>query len=448
MWLLFVLPSLAADPPCYAFTHASRQETTHGWIEWQDGALSEAKVPRLATALDDAWDELDDDLGFQAPGTSVAVTVGEILDGASAITTTEDCRGEPSPHILIHGTPVPPRLIAHELTHAFEYSYSGAYLQSASSWLWWMEATATWYENRAYGHEEAGWRRLNSAWVTHPHLALHDDVLGLTQDDRSDHLYGNALLARFIDTHHGGPDRVRQTWECGSAHQGERIWFPDLIAEMGADFGLLWTEFLALVVARDLDWDIAGTVRSALDVDALPADERVEGERAPQGLGFAPVRFDADVRGNAGDALEVVVTPDDPSLRWHGVLVDVNKETEPHLVRWTRLAPEGDTLTGVLSQFGGSQRVAWLVVSPEVAGADARPFSFSAAIVPDPGDQSEPELAAFEDVPCAFDPVDEPPEASTCGCETRGSAAWLALVPLLLVRRRSGRTRDTGVLWG
>lgn len=429
--LLALLPTaLAADEPCDGHAFDQRVSSENFWVEWEDDTLTEAQAHALAQYAEEARTVFVDELGWPLTDRPIVYAVHPSpTEGFSGLAQTSVCDdGTIVPNIeLWVGEYTEERarhLAAHELGHAAQYGYMGAYLDSVTSWLWWMEGTATWLATHVDGRVDFVADEVQ-LYLDNPHIGLHQGLTAHADATRAEHLYGTAVIAHFLETHVGGPDTVRDIWAQGGPLSGERIALPDVAKAAGLDFEAVWAEWLARATVADLDWGVELDRGAAILelVDDLPAQGGVDDELGPEGYGFAVVEFSRSTAGR-NRALEVRFEGD-PEVDWSVVLVRTNGSSPPGIV-WSYVPLEvvDGVAEGWLSDFDGAR--AYLVASPLDLELVPHAFSWSADTIRDPGPMEATVVLA------------EP--TGGCGCSASGAGfAGLAVLPLLVVRRRSTR---------
>lgn len=127
-----------------------------------------------------------------------------LVDGPQAITQPyRSCN--PSPVYILAVRNIDKAVLAHELMHAFQYSYTLAgCLLDWTTYRWWAEATAEWTEDYIYPDDQ------------HEHAQapnfLADPTLSLDFPE-TPHAYGAYLLPFFMARKLAGPALIRQTWD-------------------------------------------------------------------------------------------------------------------------------------------------------------------------------------------------------------------------------------------
>jgi len=240
---ILVSAAFAADEPCYGHTWDDRISGTQFWVEWDPAVIDADKAQVILEAAEHARDTYRDDLQWGFTGDPVVISVlgpqGGQGFGMAGLTRTHDCEDGAHPRIELfvaqYGEQSAVDVISHEVGHVSQYSYMGNYLDSVGSWLWWMEATATWITPYADG-QQATWDTSVDDYVGQPDLALHYGLSGFLDPHTSDHMYGTAWLTEYLDEYEGGPDEVRATWEYGGTVTGAPIFFPDAVNATGVDF--------------------------------------------------------------------------------------------------------------------------------------------------------------------------------------------------------------------
>ena len=433
--------AIAAPEPCTGHVFDQRVSSDHFWVEWEGDLLTRDQAEAIAGYAEQAR-EVYLELGW--PLTDEAIVYAVLPaegSGMGGLAQTGTCEGEIVPEIELYlGEYSEERalnLTAHELGHGAEYGYMGDYLDSVQSWLWWMEGTATWLAAQVDG-DEASWAYDAEAYLRHPELGLHQDLTAFLYADRSNHMYGTAILASFLEERAGGSDTVRETWAFGGPRTGEAIYFPEAIESVGLDFDALWAEWLARSTQVAQAWGGAvdhGAARLAI-VGELPAAGSPDFEQEPQGLGFNVVAFSNGLGGRS-EALEVTFEGD-PEVDWTVVLVRAF-DTWPGspVLEYVSLEVQDGQGEGWLSGFDRSSW-AFLVVSPHAPDLAGHAWSWSADAVDDPGAMEGTVVLA------------EGPEG--CGCAAsspRGLSfgLWVllgGLVPTTRARRPAARSGRCG----
>ncbi len=426
--MLLLIPSLfAADEPCTGHVFDQRVSSEHFWVEWEDDLLSEDQAHSIAGYAEQAR-EVYLDLGWPLTDEAIVYAVHPTeSSGIGGLAQTENCDGVSVPQIeLFLGKYSEERALnvtAHELGHAAEYGYMGDYLDSVQSWLWWMEGTATWLAAQVDGNREA-WAADAAAYLRHPEIGLHQGLPAYLVPDRSNHMYGTAILASYLEEHGGGPDTIREMWAYGGPLSGEPVAFQDAVEAVGLDFESLWSEWLARTTVVDLDWGEAldaGAARLEV-VSELPETGGPSADLEPEGLGFNVVVFSSGT-GGRNEALEVTFEGD-PEVDWTVVLVRAF-DTWPGspVLEYVPLDVDAGQGDGWLSSF---DRGSWgyLLASPHGTDLDPHPWSWSAQIIDDPGPMDGTVVLAEQ--------------IGGCACGSRNDLApWsIVLLALAAIRRR------------
>lgn len=420
MILLMALTALAAEEPCYGHAAGNRVDSEHFWVEWDGDVITQAQAEDIAAYAEQARAVYADELGW--PITERAIVYEVIAQGDTGIgglAQTRFCTGEPVPNIELYvGEYTDERafnVTAHELGHAAEYGYMGNYIDGVISWLWFMEGTATWLAFEVDDNDRM-LRDDVSGYLDHPELALHHGIEGFLQGDKQRHMYGTSFLAGHI-TEVYGATALRDLWEAGGEDTGTLLYFPDVAESAGLPFDTLWPRFMAAAAVGDTRW--GRLPDGAVSISATPGDsgEESDDDLAPQGLGMNVVSFGP---GKANKALQIIFDGD-PDVDWWVVLARAQGTT---LLDYVPLAVEDGHAEGWLSEHTRHTE-AYLVVSPVAADGTPHGYAWESAWIPDEG----PMDAAV--------PLAEPETLGACGCAHGGaSPLWLALLPLMLVRRQ------------
>ncbi len=429
MWMLSLTVAVAAEEPCTGHVFDERVDSEHFWVEWEGDTITEAQGTGIATYAERARGVFVDELGWPLTDEAIVYAVRDAEgSGIGGLAQTESCDGVSVPQIELYmGEYSETRALniaAHELGHAAQYGYMGDYLDSVQSWLWWMEGTATWLASEVDG-DPYSWAWDVEQYLSHPYIGLHQGLSAFLYPERSNHMYGTAVIASYLAEHHGGAGIIRDTWAFGGPLTGEEIDFRDALVAVGLDFEAVWAEWAARMPTVDLAWGYAvehGVV--ALEsVGSLPASGAPAYELEPQGLGFNAVHFEAGVGGR--DQALSVVFEGDPEVPWTVVLVRV-LDTAPGtpVLEYVPLAVDGQgRAEGWLSALHRGA-AAFLVVSPHAIDLAPHAWSWSAESIDDPGPMDATVV------------LSEEPEGCGCAAGSRPVGTVPALLVLLLLRRR------------
>jgi MYXO-CTERM domain-containing protein len=438
LWLALIAAH-AAEEPCYGHAWDDRVDSDHFWVEWEPDAITEEQAVDIASYAEAARTVYVDELEWQLTERAVLYSVSDTDGpGIGGITQTLPCAGEQVPRIeLFMGTYLDTtarNIAAHELAHGSQYAYMGQYLDSVASWVWWMEGVATWMATQADGNVD-DWAEVSLGYLDNPHLALHHGVGGYLVQEQSHHMYGTAVLARYMEDVWGGTDTVRATWEWGAASSGEEIWFPDAVVGAGLDFDPFWTRWLATATVADLGWGdvLERGARPVRVVTRLPSSGAPAEERWPQGLGMNVVQFDRE-GGEDGKSLEVTFEGD-PTPRWHVVLVRTEgAQPGSRVLDYVPLeVDEQGRASGWMSDFDGDVD-GFLVVSPEAWTEEGFDYAWTAELARGRGPMEGTVVL-----------VETP--GGGCGCATGSTGGgWEGLVLMALaavLRRRPSGKQDS-----
>ncbi len=419
--------ALALEPPCYGHDEPNRYETEHVWIEWANGELDTRKAQALGEYIEAAWQTYID-LGWPMPDEPIAYLVSPPFGGdasISGLTRTELCGERYVPRVdLFLGfweEAAIENLAAHELGHVAEYGYISPYLDATGTWMWWLEATATWLALHHDG-DETSWAQETRGYLDQPQVGLHQPVSALLDPVASSHLYGGTIFVRFLESNYGGPDLIRQMWEWGSSRGGTPVSLFEALEGVGLDARSVWAHWLASAPTVDLG------VKNQIDeglllsdtVQRLPATGQPDDALQPEGFGLSAVRFRAKAFGN--DALQVTFRGD-PTIDWMVVLVRIDgKNRKANVLDYTPLEVIEGQAEGWVSGLSGSED-AYLVASPLDLALVQRGWTWQAERIDDPGPMDD-NVVIGEAV------------AGGCSCDQGGRAGWLALPLLLLGLRR------------
>lgn len=424
--------ALAADEPCYGHFRANRIDSEHFWVEWEEGAVTDEQAADIAAYAEEAR-QVFLELGW--PLTDQPI-VYELLDdegggGIAGLARTFPCGDADVPQVQLYVGDYwdegARNVTAHELGHAAEYGYTGAYLDGVLAWLWWMEGTATWLALQVDGRKEE-WAADADGYLANAHFALQHDLTGFADPATSDHMYGTAWLAAYLAEIHG-PDAVRATWEAGaSLMTGEPLFFPDVLDAAGLDFAALWSRYLVTTAVGALELGAAVHEQPTAElVQRVPAEGRAADE-APGSLGLYAAHF-APLTGERGKALRVTFDGD-PSVPWVVALARTDGSAlGSEVLDYTPLTVRNGHAEGWLSGHDG-RFDGWLVASPVSPDAGAEwALSWTVELDRDPGPMDETVV------------LSEVEALGGCGCAGAPGGPGGAWVLVLLWATRRGRGR-------
>ncbi len=305
----------------------------------------------------------------------------------------------------------------HEVAHAVQYAYMGAYLDGVASWPWWMEGSATWMAVHAHGNANY-WASDVADYLEKPWLPLHQTAAAYIDTSRTQHMYGTALLASFIEETHG-IDTVRATWEAGGAHSGEQIWFPDILTELDIAWEPFWQEFMARVTVVDSPHAVYLSDGPYVEetADRVPASGEPLEDTRPHGYGLSLVKIRKQAAIDGYDELRVEFESD-ADVPWLAVVVTTKgRKAGGKIVDWKPLEVGSNGKgSATIDGFDGSAD-AWLVVSPQSQLDEGFAYTWSARI--EVGDTGTGD------------------GKKGCGCDgTGGIAGWLVILAAGVLRRR------------
>ena len=419
--ILLLSIAFAAEPPCYGTSGENVLEGEHFWIEWSDALGDAESSAEMLQAAEEARAYYIDEMGWPFTDRSILLRVQQAPSNGG-VCQTALCDGEPVPVITLfaRATGEPGRGTAkHEVAHAAQYSYMGEYLDAVASWPWWLEGCAVWMTAKAMDNPPT-WARDVAHYLKVPYIALHQDATAYLEVDRTrtDHMYGTAVLAQYLEDIHGAA-AVQATWQYGAEHTGEAIEFRDAIEAQGIDFEAFWRGYMAAITVVDVT--LADSLSAGPFVEhkvtLFPDAGEPSEETRPQGYGLSLVKFPKNA-GNEDYELEVEFEGD-PTVPWLAVLVTTKGKAHGGSVQEIvplEVAADG---TGVarISGYDGSVD-AWLVVSPQSVERLGYDYTWSAGFV-------------------AADTAGGKGKAKGCGCSTGGaSGLWIGLLALVGLRRR------------
>ncbi|MFT4625919.1 MAG: MYXO-CTERM domain-containing protein [Myxococcota bacterium] len=418
VFLLLAATAGAAEPPCYGFGADNRLEGEHFWIEWGEVG-DEATSANMLQWAEEARQFYIDEMGYAFTDRTILLRIQSSPVNGGVCQTAECDDGDVVPVITLFakatGEPGE-NTTKHEVAHAVQYAYMGAYLDAISSWPWWMEGSATWMATHAHG-ASSSWAGDVRNYLSQPWLALHQDLSAYLVDERGAHMYGTALLAQHLEDNYG-VDKVRETWEVGGPSSGETILFPDVIAAIGLDWPEFWRGFMASVTVVDSTHANALSEGPFIEqrVSGFPDSGAPDEETKPQGYGLSIVKFQK-AAGDPESPLEVTFEGD-PAVPWLAVLVTTKGKAVDGKVQDIVPLEVGADGTGsaVLTGYDGTVD-GWLVVSPQTLSMDGHTYEWSADWVADDTGGGAGK--------------------GGCGCATGGAGAgWLGVLGLFGMRRR------------
>lgn len=365
-----------AEEPCYGWTEPKQVEGEHLSVEWDD-LIDRKQAERNLAVAESAWATYTE-WGFPEPVGAPSVTFRTDILSRGGFTDTTTCDDLEHARMFVYEEAVQARrateTTVHELFHAVQYAFqpTSGYLGNYVIWPWWSEGTATWATMRFGDFSDTGdWPGAVNAHLALGHLALHQDALAQADPSRVQHLYGNVLLATYLESVGGGPQAVVDTFEAVVGQAGSPAWFPDVIEAIGLDWTTFWQGYLARLPTLDLPLEVSRVDRPPVlsRRTSLPGsyDPRRTKDPPLQSLGWAIHRFDAEL-GAPEAVLEVSVTVD-PGPRWHALLVRTAGPRLGSPVQEQVVIEVGADGTGTAQiAFDGSEPV-FLVVSPELDGS-------------------------------------------------------------------------------
>lgn len=442
-------PPPAGASPCFVWGgdyEVLTDPNDRFYVTWEPGAIDEDTAEDLLDALTEGYETEVGELGWRQPtGMSsypMLVYVYDDDSAAGAYTTVEWCDDVGyTPYIVIgsgsfYGGSWYKDMAVHEFNHASQFGYTdqrGSINTNID--LWWWEATATWVQEYVYASNN-WWSQYITGYTNAPYIALERS----SQSDYTDfwHMYGMAIMAFYLDEHVGGHDLVQDTWKFAARSDERSLSFEEIMEGVDQDWEEVYLGFIANSVVMDFDESrYFGSVKTADEVDELPASGESSERKAPEGYGQNYILFEADA---AEPGTRVAVSFDgEDGVDWYAMMVQTDGDAI--LDQW--LLDLDDEAKGE-TEFeidGNSEH--YLIVSPATTSASGREYSWSAEAIEDEEPEEEPsegegetEEPEGEEGDGAFDPDTK---ASTCGCGTTGSAgaglAW-AVGALALARRR------------
>jgi len=442
-------PAPLGDVSCLGRQGANYIVGDHFVVEWDSTSISEDTAQDALTALEESWDiEINDRNWRQPDGTSSYPMLFYISNQnyAGAYTTVTYCSGEGYIPYIVSGRGSfsagnwYKTMAAHEFNHSSQFGYGYGH-----EFYWW-EATATWMEEYVYP-EYNDWADMYVGFPYYPYIALNAS----DQQDQAIfyHMYAMGILGTYLDEYIGGHDLVQDTWENAISEGGTySYWMPEVIADLGLDFGEVWTGFMATVAF--MDFSEYRYYYSVLDTNqyeeatALPANGSTP-DNGPQSLGMNFVYFDKGL-GADGKYLQVDFSGAASADDWYVVLVTGSDHTVREMTRFELVDGEGSAWV----PFNSGDE-AFLVLSPKDADAQgmnynwadapAFPYGWEACLV-----DTETGVACGEEPPAtdsgdAGDAPLTPGEGTGCGCSSQAAPvtglAWgLGLLGLAVRRRR------------
>lgn len=400
-------------------TYDGRLQTAHFEIDYDTGSeiVSSSYLEVLSTALEDAWTEEVDVLGWPPPQGSDAYAVQVILTNLPSdqpfggVALSADCEGQAVGYFLLNTDfwyrdvdylqDVP----AHEFNHLLQYASGADYSGRRSAFFY--ESTAVWVEDLV--HDETNTYAIDflPGWLADPGTTLtsYTYATGLQ--------YAHFVWDLYLDEGVGGPELVRDLW----TESEDGVPAVDLAVEAtGQPLPELWAGFLARMAAFDVsDQEVfQGALESGSEAfyavdDEIPASG--DSPASPEALGATFLHL----VGPAGQGLRFTLRGEDADGWVAG------GEDAAGLV--TAIAEDG-----MLDlSFSGSE--AWIGVGP--TARDAGDWSWSAEAVADTGSEA---LDSAQPAPTEKSPG--------CTCQSLGGAPeGAALEPMALLALALGRAR-------
>ncbi|MGE5234780.1 MAG: hypothetical protein ACM3O7_00340 [Acidobacteriota bacterium] len=231
-------------------------------------------------------------------------------------------------------------LLAHEMFHAFQWSFPLAGCIASPDYRWWAEASAEWVQDYVYPHDQ------------HEHESAKELLfdpkkpLDLYNDP---HWYGAYLLPFFVYRSTGHADFVRQSWENGRTSKAVQA-LNDALASVGpGDLAKVWPD-VALhnwnraPVDQYTTWDsFPNTLRASsngatINASALPYSESTLTVDLPH--------LSATYKHFVFSGTEISSV-----AFWNGVTYDLEKQAVPIIgPLWNPQTPNPDAVKGIKVQ--------------------------------------------------------------------------------------------------
>lgn len=355
-------PPAAPVESCFGRVGANQVVGEHFVVEWDTSSISQATAEAALVALEDSWDVEIEELNWKTPPGSTGYPILFYISNdnyAGAYTTVDNCSGYGYIPYIVSGRGSfsagnwYKTMAAHEFNHAIQFGYGYAH-----EFYYW-EATATWIEEYVYPQYN-DWADMYVGFPYYPHIAMNAS----NQDDQEIfyHMYAMGIWASYLDQYHGGHDTVQDTWEeaVGSRTVYD-YWMPEVLEDMGLDFGEVFQGFMATTAF--MDFEESSSYASVLDfgtaeeVDDLPAEGDTQND-GPQSLGMNYIWFE-DGLGGDGKFLQVDFTGLDDSVDWFAVLATGD---DHQLDEWVSIPLDGTTGSAWIPLADDQQ--AFLIVSP------------------------------------------------------------------------------------
>jgi len=405
--LLFSLLSLsahAAEPPCYGINKENQMDSAHYWVAWDGDLLTEADATSILDSAEAAR-QVYKDMGFTITDEPVLYRVGPPVlggGGASGLTRTETCEGVgPVPIIDLYldawSASGLNNLVAHELAHVVQYSYMGNYDDAVVSWLWWMEASATWMAYK-YDDDAYGWRIDAQSFASTPDLALEQDMSALIDPSLTGHMYGSTMITAWLEARYG-LQSVIDTWEWGGPNTGSALSINDALDGTGLGADDAFSRWMADAAAGDHPgFDEGLNVFFEGSAAALPASFESWDQTAPQGHGMNLFK----VNPTAAKKSDTVAFrfDGDPSVPWRVVLAKGTfDEGGNRLVDYVPLRTDDNGVAeGWLTGFTDALSL-YVVVSPDVVSKTRYSYTVSAEVID--GADPMPGTVVVKDAPAS-----------------------------------------------
>ena len=369
----------------------TRYDATDRPVAEEMAAEIESKIWPKLTGLMGREPLLDGGSSIKCRGGTDAIDIS-LVDMKRAATTTVPGQFEGAPARLFfprHLTGIERKaILAHELFHAFQFSYSVANgdLRAGNEYEWWKEASAQWVEDFVYPTEYTGEHDYAPLLLDAPFYAL-DDPNGPKGRDR---FYGEYLLPFYL-ARKGNPGAVKTIWDNATGSG-----MMDALAGAVGDFHEFWKRFVLANWNRgpklDLykDWD-------GLTHGAVPSVDTTLG-KTKVGLDFSVDATAAKyARFTPTDSLtSIEFTNNAPNVPGAGIQVIVDyKDGTQKLLDWS------DKETATLCLENPEVKTVTLVFSNSQYNASVPPFDVDlegkanlCCTGEDTGDEANPPRAA------------------------------------------------------
>ncbi len=438
--LLQALPANPPPPPgefpegtCWEQMGTYRHATDHFAVEWDGSNIEESDIEDFGEALETAWSNQVEELGWRQPHKSDEYKVMVYVDSsnyAGAYTSVEVCSGSQLAYIVtgngIFWGDWYQDLAAHEFNHAIQFAYGYAH----EFYFW--ESTATYIEEQTYPSHNA-WAPYIAGYTANPWIAMN--ASSQQSQDIFSHMYAMAILNFYLDEYVGGHDLIRELWEYSERFPMDvyNLYLPDALESLDHDWNEIYTGFIAANTVMDYEeGNRMGRVERMDWFDELPVNS-ANSERVtrPESLGQNFWRLNGDAADSDEPDL-VLLFEGELDGEWLVLLVGTTDDRVQRIV--TAEAVDGDddveTYEALMTDWGQHEDV-WVVMSPTTRSDEDFSYVFDLWAEAPPVEETAPEEEAEEGTRLPI-----VGSCSTSPLAPRPAWLWLALAGLVVRRQR------------